>query len=560
MSIVTVAFGGPEMKRWHIMVGTVALLAVAGALAWQRYWTYVPGLIADWTDPVQPNHAVTWSTGPATAATSTTATPTADRPPNVILIAVDDLGINDITANGGGISGGAVPTPNIDRLAAQGVNFTTAYAANATCSPSRAALMTGRYPTRFGQEFTAVPKQFAQVMGESEGSGGHPAIYHESDNVVDYTMMGMPQSEVTIAEVLRDRGYHTMHIGKWHIGEAPELSPHAQGFDESLQMMGGASIFMPNGDPGLVNADLPWYPNDAFVRVNTRYAVRWNGGPRFAPVGHMTDYFTDQAMAAVEANRDRPFFLYMAYNAPHNPIQATRADYDALPQIADHTTRVYAAMVRQLDRRIGDLMARLDALGLTENTLVIFTSDNGGASYVGIPDLNLPYRGWKATFFEGGIRVPLFMRWPARIVGGTRRDDLTGHLDVFGTIAAAAGASVPTDRIIDSQNVLNGPAAREAMYWRSGAYRAVRADDWKLQVTGRPAQARLYNLAVDPTERNDLAAAQPERVAAMRAMLVAHNNQMAEPIWPSRISLPVRIDVPITAPTRAGDDYIYWSN
>lgn len=544
------------MKRrliWGVII--VALLLGAGALAWHKYWTYLPGLIADWRDPVGPNHAVAWAAGPATPAT-----PAAVRPPNVILILADDMGINDITTNGGGIAGGAVPTPNIDRLAAQGVQFTNAYAANATCSPSRAALMTGRYPTRFGQEFTAVPKQFAQIMAGEEGVGGLRAIYHESDNIVDYPMMGMPQSEVTIAELLRARGYHTMHIGKWHLGEAPELSPHAQGFDESLQMMGGASLFLPDGDPNLVDAKLPFFANDAFIRVNTRYAVKWNSGPRFAPVGHLTDYFTDQAMAAVEANRDRPFFLYLAYNAPHNPLQATRADYDALPQISDHTTRVYGAMIRQLDRRIGDLMARLEHLGLAENTLVIFTSDNGGASYDGIADLNLPYRGWKATFFEGGIRAPLTMRWPTRIAPGTRRTDVTGHLDVYSTIAAAVGANVPSDRIIDSQNILAGPARREAIYWRSGAYRAMRAGDWKLQVTARPARARLYNLADDPTEQHDLSVAQPARVAAMRAMLEAHNRGMAEPIWPSRVEVPVRIDRPLNAPWREGEEYIYWSN
>lgn len=545
------------MKRKLMWAAASVVLVIgAGALAWQRYWSYIPGLVMDWRDPVQPNHAVAWNAGPA----ATPVASAAQRPPNVILILADDLGINDITTNGGGIAGGAVPTPNIDRLAAQGVQFTNAYAANATCSPSRAALMTGRYPTRFGQEFTAVPVQFAQIMAQGEGSGGLPAIYHDSDNIVDYPMMGMPQSEVTIAELLRERGYHTMHIGKWHIGEADELSPHAQGFDESLQMMGGASLFLPDGDPNLVDAELPWFANDAFIRVNTRYAVKWNSGPRFAPVGHLTDYFTDQAIAAVEANQDRPFFLYLAYNAPHNPLQATRADYDALPQITDHTTRVYGAMIRQLDRRIGDLLARLEALGMDENTLVIFTSDNGGASYDGIPDLNLPYRGWKATFFEGGIRAPLTMRWPAHIAPGTRRADVTGHLDVYSTIAAAAGANVPSDRIIDSQNILAGPATREAMYWRSGAYRAMRQGDWKLQVTERPVRARLYNLADDPTERHDLAAAEPARVAAMRAMLVAHNRGMAEPIWPSRIEMPVRIDVPINGPQRAGQDYIYWSN
>lgn len=547
------------MKRRLIWTAVILALAIgAGALAWHRYWTYVPGLLNDWTDPVGPNHDIVWSQGPDASAP---APATQERPPNVILILADDLGINDITTNGGGIAGGAVPTPNIDRMAAQGVHFTNAYAANATCSPSRAALMTGRYPTRFGQEFTAVPVQFAQIIAESEGAGGLPAIYHEAnDNIVEYPMMGMPQSEVTIAELLRARGYHTMHIGKWHLGEAAELSPHAQGFDESLQMMGGASLFLPDGDPNLVDARLPFFANDAFIRVNTRYAVKWNSGPRFAPVGHLTDYFTDQAMAAVEANRDRPFFLYLAYNAPHNPLQATRADYDALSHITDHTTRVYGAMIRQLDRRIGDLLDRLDQLGLAENTLVIFTSDNGGASYDGIADLNMPYRGWKATFFEGGIRAPLSMRWPARIAPGTSRSDVTGHLDVYSTIAAAAGAAVPTDRIIDSQNILAGPARREALYWRSGAYRAMRAGDWKLQVSARPARVRLYNLANDPTERHDLSAQEPERVARMRAMLDAHNRGMAAPIWPSRVEVPIRIDRPLNAPWHPGEDYVYWSN
>lgn len=546
------------MKRrlmWGVII--VALLFGAGALAWQRYWTYLPGLIADWNDPVQPNHAVVWAAGPATPAT-----PANQRPPNIILIVADDLGINDISTNGGGFAGGSVPTPNIDRLAAQGLQFTNAYAANATCSPSRATMMTGRYATRFGFEYTAVPVQFAQNLQHGAGLGPHHAIFHEelANNVIDYPQMGVPQSEVTIAELLRAQGYHTMHIGKWHLGEATALSPLAQGFDESLQITGGASLFLPEGDASGVDAKLPFDPIDRFLWANLRYAVKWNSGPRFAATGHLTDYFTDQAMRAVEANRERPFFMYLAYNAPHTPLQATRADYDALPGIADHKTRVYGAMVRQLDRRIGDLMARLDQLGMAENTLVIFTSDNGGAWYTGIPNLNAPYRGWKATFFEGGIRAPLTMRWPARIAAGSRRSDVTGHLDLFATMAAAGGARVPTDRIIDSQNVLAGPAQREAIYWRSGGYRVIRHGNWKLQVTQRPAQVRLYNLADDPTEHHDLSAAQPERVAAMRAMLEAHNQGMAAPLWPGLLEGPVRIDVPLNAPWREGQDYIYWAN
>lgn len=542
-------------KRW-IALGVVALLGAGG------YWTYeankfrLPGLIQDWRDPVQPNRPVAWQAGPAAA-------PTGERRPNIILIVADDLGINDISLNGGGVAGGIVKTPNIDALARQGMNFTTAYAANATCSPSRAAMMTGRYATRFGFEYTAVPVQFSENMAHGDGVGPLKAVFHKeliTPDIPDYPDMGVPASEVTIAEAVKAAGYHTLHIGKWHLGEAPKLQPHAQGFDESLAVLGGAAMFLPEDDTDTVNAKLPWDPIDRFLWANLRHAVTFNGGERFHPKGHMTDYFADQAIAAIEANKNRPFFLYLAFNAPHTPLQATKEDYAKLPQIKDHKTRVYGAMIAQLDRRIGDIMAKLKAAGIDDNTLVIFTSDNGGAWYTGIADHNKPYRGWKATFFEGGIRTPFFMRWPAKIAAGSTRADMTGHIDIFSTIAAAAGAALPAGRTVDSEDILAGPAKRPALFWRSGDYRAVRAGDWKLQVTKRPEKARLYNLAADPTEQYDLAAAEPARVAAMKAMLEAQNKDMAKPIWPGLIEAPVRIDVPTNAPWQDGQDYIYWTN
>lgn len=542
-------------KRW-IALGMVALLGAGG------YWTYeankfrLPGLLQDWRDPVQPNRPVTWAAGPAAA-------PTGERRPNIILIVADDLGINDIGLNGGGVAGGIVKTPNIDALARQGMNFTTAYAANATCSPSRAAMMTGRYATRFGFEYTAVPVQFSENMAHGDGVGPLKAVFHKeliTPDIPDYPDMGVPASEVTIAEAVKTAGYHTLHIGKWHLGEAPALQPQRQGFDESLAVLGGAAMFLPEDDADVVNAKLPWDPIDRFLWANLRHAVTFNGGERFHPKGHMTDYFADEAIAAIEANKNRPFFMYLAFNAPHTPLQATKEDYAKLPQIKDHKTRVYGAMIAQLDRRIGDIMAKLKAAGIDDNTLVIFTSDNGGAWYTGIPDHNKPYRGWKATFFEGGIRTPFFMRWPAKIAPGSARADMTGHIDIFATIAAAAGAKLPTGRTVDSEDILAGPAKRPALFWRSGDYRAVRAGDWKLQVTKRPEKARLYNLAADPTEQYDLAATEPARVAAMKAMLEAQNKDMAKPIWPGLIEAPVRIDVPTNAPWQDGQDYIYWTN
>ena len=546
-------------KRW-IAAGVVAALAAGGYWGYQANKYRLPGLILDWRDPVAPNRAVLWQQGPTTAPAEPLG---GKRPPNIILIVADDLGFNDISLNGGGVAGGIVKTPHIDALAREGANFTTAYAANATCSPSRAAMMTGRYPTRFGFEFTAVPVQFAENLAHGEGVGPHRAIFHKeriTPDIPDYPAMGVPASEVTIAEAVKAAGYHTLHIGKWHLGEAAALQPQAQGFDESLAILAGGAMFMAEDDVGVVNAKLPWDPIDRFLWANLRHAVTFNGGPRFHPEGHMTDYFADEAIKAIDANRNRPFFLYLAFNAPHTPLQATKADYDKLPQIKDHKTRVYGAMIAQMDRRIGDVMAKLKEQGIDDNTLVIFTSDNGGAWYNGIERLNAPFRGWKATFFEGGIRTPLFMRWPGAIAPGTQRADVTGHLDIFSTIAAAAGAAVPSDRVIDSENILVGPAQRAAMFWRSGDYRAVRAGDWKLQVTKRPEQARLYNLASDPTEKNNLAAADPERVAALGAMIDAQNKGMAKPIWPGLVEGPVRIDVPLNAPWQDGQDYIYWSN
>ncbi len=557
-------------KRW-IAVGLLVALVAAGAVmriffpgqavAWAAKQG-IPGWLSEWRDPIQPNRPIAWQQGPATA-------PEGDRPPNIILIVVDDLGVNDLTLNGGGLVGGQVPTPNIDALAREGVNFAAGYAGNATCSPSRAAMMTGRYPTRFGFEFTGIPPAFAATVGHAEANGPHPVVFRDDLNVdvIPSQRMGVPASEITIAEALQARGYRTLHLGKWHLGEADDLAPHAQGFDESLGMRAGGGMFLPEDHPDTVNAKLPFDPIDNFLWPNLPYAVQYNDEQRMEPVGHVTDYLTDNAIAAISANKNRPFFLYLAYNAPHTPLQATRQDYDALSGISDHTTRVYAAMVRQLDRRIGDLMAHLKREGLDENTLVVFTSDNGGAWYTGIEGHNAPYRGWKATFFEGGIRVPLFMRWPGGIAAGTVAQAPGSHLDMFATFAAIAGAAIPSDRAMDSINLLGGivpgMAAQQRpapLFWRSGDYRAVRAGDWKLSI-GRGSQtAWLFNLAEDPTEQRNLASAQPERVAELRALIEAQNRDLPPPMWPGLVEAPVRIDVPLNAPWEDGQDWIYWTN
>ncbi len=506
------------------------------------------------------NRPVVWEQGPAETLEK--------RKPNIIVILADDMGSNDITFNGGGVADGAVPTPHIDSIGHDGCNFPLAYAGNATCSPSRAALMTGRYPTRFGFEFTGVPINFARVVALNMGNPFHKAIYHHEreKDVPPFQTQGLPTSEITIAELLSEAGYHTVHVGKWHLGETEKFHPERHGFHESLGFLAGGSMYDDPQNANVVNAKQSFDPIDSFIWAAQPSGVRFNGGPVFKTDGYMTDYLTDEAIAAMEANRTRPFFMYLAYNAPHSPLQATKADYDALPQIESHPLRVYAAMIRNLDRNIGRVLEAIREKGLENDTLVIFTSDNGGANYLGFEALNKPYRGWKATFFEGGLRVPFFMRWPGRLPKGESVAAPVSHFDIYATAAAVAGVRVPSDRVLDGKNLIpfiektETGQPHEALYWQSGNYRTIRTADWKLQVDGTRKKQWLFHLADDPTEQHDLAESNPAKVAELAAKLATIYAEQATPLWPALIEVPVLIDKPLGQPAIGTDEFIYWSN
>jgi arylsulfatase A-like enzyme len=549
------------MRNWiKILLGGLALLLAGGFLARDYVLLHLPG----WLAPhVYSNHPVNWQRGPDTAQT-----PADRRPPNIILIVADDLGYNDISFNGGGVAGGVLKTPHIDAIGHDGASFADGYAGNATCAPSRAALMTGRYPTRFGFEFTPTDTRFARTIAGFSTKWEHKTIFDEAAARMDPPAndKGVPSSELTIAELLHGNGYHTVHLGKWHLGGAKGMRPEDQGFDESLGFIIGAQMFLPENDPNAVNSKQDFDPIDKYLWANLPFSVQYNGGRPFRPDRYMTDYLTEQAIDAIKANRNRPFFLYLAYNAPHTPLQALKADYDALPQIADHRTRVYAAMIRALDRGVGRVAAELKAQELDRNTLVIFTSDNGGAHYIGLPDINRPYRGWKATFFEGGMKVPFFMRWPAQIKPATLVRGPVSHFDIFATAGKAAGIAMPADRVVDGVDLLPFVEGRQTglphqtLYWRSGAYRVVRDGDWKLQVLELPRQSLLYDMRTDPTERHDLATAEPAIVARLKALLAQHDAQGVKPSWPALIHSPIAIDRPLGTKPRPGETYIYWSN
>lgn len=557
------------MRRWQkIFLSLIAALVVLGGLAYANRTSLALAFIRYKSSQAEigPNQRIPWQQGPS-ARTGSSAEA---EPPNIVFILFDDLGINDISTFGGGVAGGRVPTPNIDRLAAEGAIFTTAYAGNATCAPSRAQLMTGRYSTRTGFEYTPTPNGFGRLVTMATGdirSDLPPSSYHEEVDAAApaYANQGLPSEEVTIAEVLKTRGYHTVHIGKWHLGNGKGFHPNDQGFDESLMMESG--LHLPEDDPNVVNAKVDFDPIDRFLWASMRFAASYNGGFWFAPGGYLADYWTDESLKVIEANRNQPFFLYLAHWGVHTPLQATREDYEAVGDIAPHRRRVHAAMVRSLDRSVGRIMTKLEKEGLADNTLVIISSDNGGAGYIGLPEVNAPYRGFKINFFEGGIRVPLFVRWPARIQPGTSLQLPVGHVDLMPTLAAAGGAELPHGVSIDGRNLLpaltgSGEVTRSdaPMFWNSGYYKVVRAGDWKLQVNEKQGKAWLYDLASDPTERVNLADRRPDKRAQLQALLDRHHKGSRAPLYPSVTDTAIMVDKTLAERFEPGDEFIYWPN
>jgi uncharacterized sulfatase len=440
-------------KRVGLVLGI--LLLVLAVLAYSNQGTLLLALVkyksANEYD-IGPPRELAWDQGPANGGDDA-----ASRPPNIILIVADDLGYNDISTFGGGVADGRLQTPHIDQLAAEGALFHQSYSGAGTCAPSRAMLMTGRYPTRTGFAFTPMPAGMGAMVSRIADSMDRQLpptrFYPEiSESKPPYETQGLPPEEVTVAEALRDGGYHTVHIGKWHLGRKNGMAPHEQGFNESLLMTSG--LFLPEDHPQVVNAKLEFDPIDKFLWARMTFANSFNSGNEdvFEPGGYLTDYWTDESIKVIKANKHRPFFLYLAHWGVHTPLQATREDYEAVGDIQPHRLRVYAAMIRALDRSVGRINAALAEEGLADNTVVLFTSDNGGAGYLGLPGVNAPFRGWKITQFEGGIRVPLFVKWPGRIPAGTESQTPVAHIDMMPTLLAAAGQRLPENVDIDGEN------------------------------------------------------------------------------------------------------------
>jgi arylsulfatase A len=423
------------------------------------------------------------------------------KKPNIILILIDDMGWTDLACFGSKY----YETPNLDRLARQGMKFTNGYAACAVCSPTRAAVLTGRYPTRHGITDWIRPSE-KKVNPSGYDSKKNWKLQTPKNHIF------MEPKEITIAEALKPAGYISCHVGKWHLGGSA-FYPEKQGFDYNIGGCSWGHPFKGYFDP----YQIPTLPD----RQKGEY---------------LTDREAQEAVNFIRQHKDKPFFLYLAHYAIHSPIQAKKnliEKYEnKTPTNQKHPQ--YAAMVESVDHAAGKILTALDELKLTDNTLVIFTSDNGGATHFPATD-NAPLRKGKGFPYEGGIREPLIIRWPGVIKDGSLCHEPVISMDFLPTICAAAGVKLPTALPIDGKNLMplltqTGTLNRDALYWHFPhywwgtnvkPYSIIRAGDWKLIKHYENNKLELFNLKDDLSEKNDLAAQMPDKVKQLEAQLTA---------------------------------------
>ena len=426
--------------------------------------------------------------------------------PNIVLIVVDDLGYGELGCQGNP----QIPTPHIDALAKNGIRCTSGYVSAPFCCPSRAGFMTGRYQTRFGHEFNVIGDQ----------------------NLLPH--IGLPLSEITLAELLRQAGYTTGLIGKWHLGGAAKYHPQQRGFDEFFGFLHEGHFYVPPPYQKVIShlrPKEPPYDKDNPLLHGTKPVVE----PEY-----LTDAFTREAVKFIDKHHQKPFFLCLPYNAIHSPMQVPPKYLNRFPNIKDKQRQVFAGMLSALDDGVGAVLAKLQALNIEEDTLIIFLSDNGGPT-AELTSSNLPLRGGKGQLWEGGVRVPFLIQWKGTLPAGKLFDLPVISLDILPTAVQAAGGKLPKDRPVDGVNLLphlkgeNKKSPHQVLFWRHGQNFALRKGDWKLvqqQQPGKgPAEPQLFNLAKDLGETTDQAKQQPQVLAELQGDWQKLNAQMVEPLW-----------------------------
>ncbi|MEM1294570.1 MAG: sulfatase [Verrucomicrobiota bacterium] len=451
--------------------------------------------------------------------------------PNIVILFADDLGYGELSCQGNP----EIPTPHIDSIANNGVRFTAGYVAGPNCSPSRAGLLTGRTPTRFGYEFNPTG-----ALNEEPG-------------------FGLPSAEITIAEALHDAGYTTSLIGKWHQGGTAKYHPFRHGFDEFFGFTHEGHYFVPPPYKGVTTllrrktllggAQGVWmgqgglHYHNKLGRNEPDYDANnpiIRGGQPVVETEYLTDALTREAVDFIDRHDDKPFFLYLAYNAVHSPLQGADAYMEKFAHIEDIHRRIFAAMLANMDDSVGAVLEQLRKSNLEENTMVFFVSDNGGPT-LELTSSNLPLRGSKGQMYEGAIRVPFMVQWKGSIPTGQVYDKPVTSYDIFAT-AAANSAGVTTPKQVEGVDLIpyltgeTSEAPHETLYWRQGGKTALRHGDWKVVRMGKrlePGNAKweLYDLSNDVSEANNLAATNPDRLAELIEIWKTLNDEMSEPLF-----------------------------
>jgi arylsulfatase A-like enzyme len=450
----------------------------------------------------------------------------ADRKPNILVIVGDDMGYADLGVHGCQ----DIPTPHLDALAAAGTRCTNGYDSAPYCSPTRAGLLTGRYQTRFGHEMN--PGQGETKKGKDPRAGKR-----EADEALESTgKNGLPVSETTIADRFKAAGYATGLVGKWHLGSAPQFLPQQRGFDDFFGFLGGAHGYFPEARPRMLRGDKPYDEKE-----------------------YLTDAFGREAVSFIDRHADKPFFLYLAFNAVHTPMNATDDRLKKFADIKDEKRRTYAAMMSAMDDNIGRVLAELRSKKLEDNTLVFFISDNGGPTMKGTTvnaSRNDPFRGSKRTTLEGGIHVPFFVRWPGHVPAGKLYDAPVIQLDILPTALTAAGVDISKEKKLDGLDLipyLMGKKTEEphdTLYWRFGPQMAIRRGDWKLVrydpvvdgQTGNATDAKLYNLKDDVGESHDLIKENPAKAHELQAAWDKWNELNVAPLWGNSVVMKAAAD------------------
>lgn len=471
--------------------------------------------------------------------------PDSIKRPNIIIIMADDLSKMDVSLYGGK----NVPTKNIDAIGQNGVTFQNGYISSPICAPSRAGMLTGRYQQRFGFEINVherYPKnrleyygyKWLYVSGAFELADGFDGIAVPTFEAVH--KQGLPPTEFILPEILKKYGYSTAMMGKWHLGYNETAIPINRGFDYHYGFYEAFSLYAPENQDTIINKRLDDF-TDGFLWQKGRTgncAIRKNDKV-IEENGYITTRIAEESVKWMEEHKDEPFFMYIPFSAPHTPYQATKFYYDKYAHVKSPEKRIYYAMIHAFDDAVGMITNKLKELNLEENTIVIFLSDNGGATYAVAPD-NSPLKGGKITNFEGGINVPFLMQWKGKIPAGMSYANPVSSLDLFTTATTLAQCKLP-EQEIDGVNILPylldstfaNKSPHEALFWRACGHKAVLKTPWKMVHDSKSNVTQLYNIVEDKYEQKNLAKSQPEVLKMLHADLLNWEKKLINPNWPN---------------------------